>query len=100
MVKDEYYLKGRLKFLLILRRHPAVHLLNFDLFASPRLVELLLEDGVLELVLLLHRLQLVLQVDSFQCLVLQVLLCVCQLASHLVVVRFDCFQIFRQSRKW
>ena len=65
MVKDEYYLKGRLKFLLILRRHPAVHLLNFDLFASPRLVQLLLEDGVLELVLLLHRLQLVLQVDSF-----------------------------------
>ena len=99
MVKDEYYLKGRLKFLFILRRHPAVHLLNFDLFASPCLVELLLEDGVLKLVLLLHRLQLVLQIDSFQRLVLQVLLGVCQLASHLVVIRLDCFQLFRQSIK-
>ena len=92
-------MKGRLQFLLILGRHPAVHLLNFNLFASPRLIQLLLKDGVLELVLLLHRLQLVLQVDSFQRLVLQVLLGVCQLASHLVVVRFDRFQLFRQSRK-
>ena len=93
----ELYLEGRLKLLLILGGHPAVNLLDLDLLAGPRLVELLLQDRVLELVFLLHRLQLVLEVNPLQRLVLQVLLGVCKLARHLVVIRLDCFQLLCQS---